>query len=297
MTINKDRLLGAGLVLAASMCWGTTGILQALAPEGAPPLTMGGIRIFVSGVILLIWRSLTPGGLKFIRLLNGRALLLSVAGIMGFQFSFFTALKLTGVSAGTMIAIGLSPVFAGALGAVAEKEPLSGRWGLSTAVAVIGCSLLVTGGHAGEASVHPVGAALALAAAFFYALMGLGLKRQARFVSSTEATTATTGAAILIGLPVLILQDSSWLFSLRGAAIGFSLGFVTMAFPMCLFTIGLGKIFLRDAYTISLAEPVTACVLSALLLGERLSLVSIMGAAMIMGGILLLPVAAEEAGE
>lgn len=294
MKTNKDRLTGAALVLFASMCWGTTGVLQAFAPPGAPPLTMGAIRIVVSGAILLAWCSFRPGGLNFIKRLNGRALLVAVTGIMGFQFSFFTALKLTGVSAGTMIAIGLSPVFAGVLGAAAEKEPLSARWGFSTAVAVLGCSLLVLGGHTGETSIHLGGAGLAFAAAFFYAFMGLGLKRQAQFVSSTEATTATTGAAILIGLPVLLILDSSWLFSPRGAAIALSLGFVTMAFPMCLFTVGLGKIFMRDAYTISLAEPLTACILSALLLGERLSPLSITGAVLIMGGILLLPVASEE---
>ena len=297
MTTDKDRLRGAFLVLLAGMCWGTTGTLQAFAPAGAPPLTIGAVRIVVSGSLMLAWFAFRPGGLLFLRKLDAGALLISVAGMMGFQFAFFTALKLTGVSVGTMIAIGLSPVFAGCLGALAEKEPLSGRWALSTAVAVFGCALLILGGNSGESAVHPAGAVLALSAAFFYALMGLGLKRQGAFLSSTEATAATTGAAILVGLPVLLLLDSSWIFTSRGAAVALSLGFFTMAFPMCLFIVGLGKIFLRDAYTISLAEPLTACVLSALLLGERLSPVSIAGAVLIMGGILLLPVAREEIRE
>lgn len=291
MTRDKNRLQGAILVILASMCWGTTGTLHAFAPEGAPPLTVGAVRIVVSGVMLLGWCLFQPERLSFFKKLDLMALAIAVAGIMSFQFAFFTALKLTGVSVGTMLAIGLSPVFAGAIGALAEREPLSGRWILSTAVAVLGCSLLVMGGQWKEEAIHLGGAALACAAALFYALMGLGLKRQGAVVTPTQATAATTGTAILVGLPVLLLLDSSWIFSCRGAFIALSLGFLTMAFPMCLFTIGLRKIFLRDAYTLSLAEPLTACVLSALLLGERLSAVSMAGAALIMGGILLLPVA------
>ena len=128
------------------MCWGTTGTLQALAPEGAPPLTVGSIRITLSALILLPWCVWRDGGIGFLRRTSLPALLVGVAGLVGFQFSFFTALKLTGVSIGTMIAIGASPMFAGALGSLVQREPLSVRWFISTAVAVFGCALLVLGG-------------------------------------------------------------------------------------------------------------------------------------------------------
>lgn len=278
------------------MCWGTTGTLQELAPEGAPPLTVGSIRVALSAFILLPWCAWRYGGLGFLRKTSFSALIVSVVGLIGFQFSFFSALKMTGVSIGTMIAIGASPIFAGALGSLAQREPLSARWFLSTLIAVGGCALLILGGASGPMLLNPPGVALAFVAAFFYALMGLGFKMQGARLNDTQTIAVTTGAALVVALPVLFSLDSSWIFSRSGLAVSFSLGFATMALPMSLFSLGLRKIYLRDAYTIALVEPLTACILSALVLGERLSPLSIGGAALIFCGILLLP-AAESAEE
>lgn len=290
MGTDKNRVQGMILVLLASMCWGTTGTLQELAPPGTPPLTVGSARIFISAILLLGWCAWRDGGLGFLRRTSIPALLVSVVGLVGFQFSFFTALKLTGVSVGTMIAIGASPMFAGALGSFVQREPLSARWFLSTLVAMAGCTLLVLGGSSGPMVLEPRGIALSFTAAFCYALMGLGFKMQGARLNDTQTIAVATGAASFIALPVLLTLDSSWMFSGAGSAVAFSLGFATMALPMSLFSLGLRKIYLRDAYTISLAEPLTACVLSALILGERLTPVSIGGAALILCGILLLPV-------
>ena len=292
-TPRNERLYGILLVLLASMCWGTTGTLQELAPEGAPPLTIGSIRIALSGLILLPWCAWRDGGLGFLRRTSIPALLIGVAGLTGFQFAFFTALKLTGVSIGTMIAIGASPMFAGALGSLVQREPLTKRWFASTLTAMLGCALLVFGGTSGQMLLDPWGIALAFFAAFCYALMGLGYQMQGVRLNDTQTIAVTTGTASFIALPVLLALDSSWIFSVRGLAVAFSLGFATMALPMSLFSMGLRKIYLRDAYTISLAEPLTACILSALVLGERLSSISIGGALLIFCGILLLPVASE----
>ena len=57
---------------------------------------------------------------------------------------------------------------------------------------------------------------------------------------------------------------------------------------MCFFAVGLKMIFLRDAYTLSLFEPLTACGLSALILGERLAPLPLFGAVLILCGIFLL---------
>ncbi len=290
---QRERLKGMAMVLLAGLCWGTTGTLQEFAPAGAHPLTVGSVRIVLSGIMLLGFSAFSKEGLSFLRRTLLRPLLMGAAGLAGFQFCFFTALKLTGVSVGTLIAIGAAPMFAGVLGYWAEKEPLSKRWFLSTAVAISGCVLLILGGKGGNIQLHGGGITLAFLGSFLFALMGLGLKQQGDALTSVQAATVTTGAAMIIGLPVLLLLDASWILSPRGAAVGFSLGFLTMAFPLCIFSLGLRRIFLRDAYTLSLAEPLTACVLSAAVLGERLSVPSLGGVVLIFLGILLLPASQE----
>ena len=39
--------MGSLCVVLASVCWGTTGTLQALAPAGVHPLALGGTRLLV----------------------------------------------------------------------------------------------------------------------------------------------------------------------------------------------------------------------------------------------------------
>ena len=290
MTVNGERIRGMLLVMTASMSWGTTGILQALAPSGAHPLTVGAVRVVLASAAMVLytkWRGDSIGAI--FRKAPPVSLAVTVTGVMGYQFAFFSALKLTGVSIGSMIAIGAAPIIAGILGAVFENEPLSGRWLASTAVAITGCALLLGIGSSATMTVNGKGAALAFLAALCYAILGLGMKRMGRRLDTTETATAATTASLVVGLPVLLLFGPLWIFTPRGLAVASALGVLSEALPMCFFAVGLRKIYLRDAYTLSLFEPLTACSLSALLLGERLGHLPLLGAALVLCGILLLP--------
>lgn len=286
--VKNDRQLGIILVLISSVCWGLTGTLQALAPDGTPPLTVGSARIVIAATVLFPLCALR-NGVGFLRRIRPAALLLGVVGIMGYQFSFFSALRYTGVALGTMIAIGAGPIFAGIVGAVAEGEAISRRWLLSTAVAISGCGILVLGSAQGPLTLHWGGISLAFLAAFCYALMGLGLKRLGSSMNSLEAATSILVTSAIVAIGVLLSLDSSWIFTPRGATIAVTLGVVTKALPLCTFSMGLKKIRMHDAYTLSLAEPLTATILSAVVLGERLTPLSLVGVGLIFLGILLLP--------
>ena len=289
MTAKSERIKGMLLVLMASMSWGTTGILQAFAPEGTHPLTVGAIRVVLASFVLIAY--LKWKGESIIAILRRPPLLhlvITVIGVMGYQFSFFPALLLTGVSVGSMIAIGAAPVVAGVMGAVFEKEPLSGRWFISTSIAIAGCALLLGFGSSADITVNMKGASLAFLAAFCYATLGLGMKRLGACLNHVEAAAAATTASLVVGLPVLILFNPMWIFTGRGLVVASALGVLTEALPMCYFAVGLKKIFMRDAFTLSLFEPLTAFVLSAILLGERLAPLPLFGAALILCGILIL---------
>lgn len=289
MTAKSERIKGMLLVLMASMSWGTTGILQAFAPEGTHPLTVGAIRVVLASFVLIAY--LKWKGESIIAILRRPPLLhlvITVIGVMGYQFSFFPALLLTGVSVGSMIAIGAAPVVVGIMGAVFEKEPLSGRWFISTSIAIAGCALLLGFGSSADITVNMKGASLAFLAAFCYATLGLGMKRLGACLNHVEAAAAATTASLVVGLPVLILFNPMWIFTGRGLVVASALGVLTEALPMCYFAVGLKKIFMRDAFTLSLFEPLTAFVLSAILLGERLAPLPLFGAALILCGILIL---------
>ena len=287
MKFNSEELKGGLLVVAAGMCWGMTGTIQALAPEKATSLTIGSARVFGAGSLLLIWILFRRRGILRGKKWDLTGILLAASGLTAYQFAFFSAVKLTGVAIGTMVAIGSAPVLAGILGRVFFKECLSSRWFISTLLAITGCFLLVTAGKSNFSSASVTGTILAFGAALSYALEGAGLRLiGAKDPIETVSLISVVSAAM--ALPWLITGDISWIFSLRGMICIFFLSVLTTILPFSLFAKGIGKITLGKAYTLSLSEPMTAWMLSALLLGEKLSLIGSIGVFILFSGIIIL---------
>lgn len=287
MILNSEELKGGLLVVAAGMCWGMTGTIQALAPANATSLTIGSARVFGAGLILLIWtlsrrRKILSSG-KW----NLGGLFLAAFGLTAYQFAFFSAVRLTGVAIGTMVAIGAAPILAGIFGRLFFKECLSPRWFISTLLAITGCFLLVAAGNSDFSSVSIIGTMLALGAALSYALEGAGL----RLIGTRDPVDTVSLISVLsalMAMPWLITGDISWIFSLRGITCVFFLSVLTTILPFSIFAKGIGKITLGKAYTLSLSEPMTAWLLSTLLLGEKLSLIGSVGVFILFSGIITL---------
>ncbi|OUO92762.1 DMT family transporter [Cloacibacillus sp. An23] len=284
---SKNAMKGTLCVLGAGMCWGTTGTIQAFAPEGASSLTVGAARVFFSGIVLMAFMLAKDGRKLFSGGWNVRGVLLAAAGLAAYQLTFFTAVRMTGVAVGTMVAIGAAPPVAGICGRLFFGERLSARWYAATVLAVAGCVMLVLGGNGGGAlKVSAFGVFLAFCAALSYALEGVGLRMIEKGPYETIAVVSIVSG--LMALPWLLAGDVSWMFEPRGAACMALLTFLSTVIPYTLFTIGVQSIKLGVVYTLGLAEPLTAWFLSTVLLGERLSPLGMTGVAVLFAGILLL---------
>lgn len=264
MKISKNTLKGTLCVIAAGMCWGTTGTIQAFTPKGASSLSIGAARVVFAGVVLLIYMLIKKRGGLFRGGWSVKGVLLAAAGLAAYQLTFFSAVRLTGVAVGTMVAIGSAPPVAGIFGRILFKEQLPWRWYAATILAVTGCVMLVLGGNTGALSVSVLGVFLAFSAALSYALEGVGLR--------------------------LIKRDPYDVIAVVSAVSGLMalLTFLSTIIPYTLFTIGIQNIELGTAYTLSLSEPLTAWLLSTVLLGERLSWIASLGVGILFCGILLL---------
>lgn len=286
MAVSKNALKGTLCVIAAGMCWGTTGTIQAFAPEGASPLTVGSARVVFSGVILLLFMLAKRGRALFAGGWSVRGVILAAAGLAAYQLTFFTAVRMTGVAVGTMVAIGAAPPVAGICGRLFFGERLSPRWYAATALAVAGCVMLVLGGNSGALEISFLGVFLAFCAALSYALEGVGLRMVQKGPYDTIAVVSA--ASGLMALPWLLAGDAAWMLEPRGALCMALLTFLSTVIPYTLFTIGVQNVELGVVYTLSLAEPLTAWFLSTVLLGERLSILGSAGVAVLFSGILLL---------
>ena len=88
-----------------------------------------------------------------------------------------------------------------------------------------------------------------------------------------------------LSTPFLFAQNLSWLITRNGALTVLWLGLVTTSIGYILFMFGLKRISSSMAATVVLAEPATATVLAAVVIGEALVLQSYMGVATVAAGI------------
>ena len=273
------------LVLVAAVLWGTTGTAQAFAPEGAGPLSVGAVRIAVGGVALLAFAA-ARGELGSLKGWPPVATFAAAVAMAAYQPFFFAGVSLTGVAAGTIVAIGSAPAWAGVIGLLFLGERPTPRWALATATAVLGSALLV-GSGGGGVTVDPPGILLALGAGASYAAFATAAKRLLAEKPHAAVMAVAFSLGALLLSPVLLFTDPSWILEPSGAFVALELGLLATAAAYLLFGRGLSSVPVTTAATLSLAEPLTAGLLGVLVLGEKLGIVAFLGIGLLVGGLIL----------
>jgi DME family drug/metabolite transporter len=275
-------------VLLAAVCFGTTGTAQALGPD-ASAVTVGAVRIAVGAVLLLLVQRAVAGG----AVARGRwargPLAVGALGVAGYQLCFFAAVKDTGVAVGTVVALGSAPALSGAGGWLLDRRVPDRSWALATVLACAGVATLALAGGGSEVSAPGVG--LAIGAGASYAAFTLASKRlldAGHGVETVMARLFGLGAVLLI--PVLLFGDLHWVTSAGGAAMALWLGAIPTALAYLLFAAGLRHLPANEVATLTLAEPVTATLLGAVVLGERPGAVAVAGIVVILAGLAVLAI-------
>lgn len=268
----------AALVLAGVL-WGTGGLAGSLLARraGLHPLAVADYRLLVGGVVAIV---LLKGG-ALPRTPEAAKRVLAVGGLFAlFQASYFAAVALSSVSVATMTTIGAAPVVV-TLASVRKPR----RWTLvSVAGTLAGLALLQW--SPGEA-VSFGGLGFALLAAGGFATLTLVT---AKPVAGLDPLSTTAFGCLTGGL--LLLPVASW----SGMAIPLHadvlatvcyLGAVPTALAYAAYLRGLA-----DAHPVlgslsAVLEPLTAAVLSAALLGERLSGPAWCGAAVLVAALVV----------
>ncbi len=277
-------------VLLAAVLFGTTGTAQALGPDSTTPLGVGAVRLAVGGLALLLVLPLLGGRTAgAVRLWRTRAGLAAGACTALYQLCFFAAVDRTGVALGTLVTIGSGPVFAGLLAAVLLRERPERAWVAATALCIAGLALLSgTGGD-----LEPLGVLLALLSGFGYAAYTVAAKHlMTGGALSSEVMASAFGLGGVLLLPVLATQPLGWLGGPGGVALAAYLGLVTTTLAYVLFGRGLALLPAGPVTTLVLAEPLVATALGVGLLDERLATAGVVGALLVLSGLVLQGVAA-----
>lgn len=277
------------LLLALSVLWGGSFLFIGIAVRELPPLTIVAARVALAAAAL--WLALP---LFRVRMPLGRDVwrMFLVLGLLNNAVPFSLI-----VWGQTHIAVGLAsilnattPLF-GVLVAhlFTRDERLTPLRFAGVAVGFAGVAAMI-GGKAVAALGGDVLAELAiLGAAFSYALAGVyGRRFAARGVPPMAVATGQVSASTLILLPLALAVDRPWALAAPsaatvGAMLALALACTAIAYILyfrILATAGATNILL-----VTFLVPVSAIVLGALVLGERLQPVHFLGMAMIGAGL------------
>jgi drug/metabolite transporter, DME family len=283
---SRSHLL---FLVLSGLLWGTGGLTGTEFGHltGLSPLAVAACRLLAGGGLIVVVRTVAlPAGRRWPA---GRAAWIRIAatGLLAaaFQGCYFSAVSLTSVSLATLVTISGSPVI------VLVAERIRGRGDRGTAgtsvLALCGLGLLVglpSGGFGYTAVLASAGLA-ALAAAGFATMTLLG----ASPVPGLDDLTVTGFGFALGGLVLVPFATLTGLaFRPAPAAIGLLIALATgpTAVAYTLYFRGLRGAPPGTAALLALLEPLTATMLAALLLGERLSVTGLTGAALLLAAVL-----------
>jgi DME family drug/metabolite transporter len=204
-----------------------------------------------------------------------------------YQLLFFGGVARTGVAVGTIVGIGSAPVWGGLLGYLFAGERPGRPWQVATLLAVVGAGLLASSGGS-SLKVDALGLLMAAGAGGAYATFTLFNKKliEARRPESVQAAVFLLSAVLL--LPLLAGADLGWVAQPAGALVVLHLGLVTVGLAYSLFALGLQRVPISSAVTLTLAEPMTAGILGVVVLGEHLTLQAGLGILLIFSGLAVL---------
>jgi DME family drug/metabolite transporter len=282
---------GVLLLALTGVLWGSIGLVARLLQDrGQPAVTITFWR-FVCASVLLVPLLGRTGLRALARHARRPTRIVAVAvGFMTAQVLYFYAVRDVGVAIATLIALGLAPVVLTVTEAVAARTRPTARTLVSLALALVGLALVSAfGAPSAHAAPHPLaGIVEAAGCGFAYAATtswSAALSRQLGPSTITFATSAV-GAALL--LPVVAAVG--WHVPRSGPT---AAGILWLAVVATVIAYGLFYAGLRStpgsvAMILTLLEPVTAVVLAAALLGEALTVASVLGGALLLGAVLLL---------
>ena len=256
------------LVLFAAFCFATTGTSRALGPDSATSLGVAAVRFIVGTVALFAITSLSRKSEA-----SNSAVPPSIWAVAGFGqamygATFFAAVHETGVAIGTVVALGSAPILTGLLSALLFRSWPNRSWIMATTAAIAGMAAIVLAGS--ETNVSLIGIIYALTAGLGYAIFALASKKiVASGVTSGQAMARVFGIAAIFLAPTLLVVETEWIFTAEGISLGLWLGVVTVALAYWAYARGLKDLEPRETTMITLAEPVVATILGAVVLDER----------------------------
>ena len=281
-----SSLHGVLLVLLAAVLWGTTGTAQSFAPDGMSAFWVGAWRLVMAGCFFVLLGRLLGGRNTPQGPLNWSRMLLCALCMVTYNLAFFAGLLHTGVGLGTAVALGSSPVWAGLLQALLQRRWPAALWWLGTAIGVIG-GFVMTLGKGADMEGSLTGLLLCLLAGLSYGAYAVINQPLVLQAGVWRVNAWVFGSAALLAVPVATLLAGAPQASAQGWAVVTYLGVIATGVAYLLFSMGLRTVSAATSVALSKFEPITAFILSILVVGEAPTWLAVCGLALVLFGLWL----------
>ena len=285
--MSTDRLTNLGL-LGVALIWGANFSIVKEALQELTPLTLNALRFPLASLLLVVilWRR---GRLQLPEREDwGRVLALGVVGNIVYQLLFIFGLSLTRAGNASLL-LATVPVWTILLSYFLGHERPSGLVWLGVSATLSGMVLVVVGGGGlalGGGTL--VGDLLMIASAIGWSMYTVGSRNLIQRYGPMRVTAWTlwvgTIGLVAAGLPGLSRTDFGRLSPLAWGAV-FYAGFVSLTVAYLLWYRGVQRIGSARTAVYSNMVPVVAMLVAWLWLGERPTLLQVVGATVILGGI------------
>lgn len=215
---------------------------------------------------------------------NAKFIIISSCALSGNWIFLFQAFKHTTI-ANAVLCYYFAPVFLILLSRLVLGERISLRKAACIACALLGIGFIVNHGRAGAGGhQHLLGIASGLAAAAMYAIL-MVTNKFIRNLGGLETTLAQLGLTTLLLFPCVLVAGDLRPFAVASPMFlwVFVLGLVHTGIGFHLFFSGMRHLAGQTIAALSYVDPLTALVLSALILKEPLTLLQMAGGALILG--------------
>ena len=289
----QGQTWGVVAILFSAVVWGTTGTAATFAPDvsaaaiGAAAMGVGGIA-----QALVAARGITRSRAALWD--QRRLLVIGALSVAIYPLAFYGAMRLAGVTVGTVITIGSAPLLSALIQYLLDRRNLTLQWSVGALVGLIGMGMICIAENLSHSEVVggdsvPLGVFLGLIGGLAYALYSWSARKMMlQGARPSVAMGATFGLGGLLLMPVLIVTGGPFLASWTNAAVGIYMAAVPMFLGYLSFGFGLARVQASMATVITLLEPVVAAVLAVFIVGERLPNLGWIGVAMVVGCLVII---------
>jgi drug/metabolite transporter (DMT)-like permease len=292
---DDDRLIGAGLIGLAAVCFATLGTLTRFAADaGLEPLPLVTWRAAIGAlVVALVTIVRTAAGqpalvrLGAIPISERRLMLAAVFGGALVNLGVFLAFLRISIALSLLIFY-LYPTLVAVVSAARYGEPFDRPRITALGASLVGL-VLVFAGAGNVGAIDPVGVGLAFLAALGQMFYVLAARHGFPTIPSGQVATITMGGGALVyaGIAALAGVLPSIGQPLAGGsslAIAVFAGTVGAGVPTLAFVMGIRRLGPPRAAILATLEPVVAVALAAVLLAEVPSAIQVLGGALVIAG-------------